>query len=236
MFFYVNYNGTFMMWELKTKWDDFGNGGLYTVHKMPSYSTSDAVYVIPAELARSTPNNYVTYNNMKTICMTNDPFVPFGGQQLHVFHPNYDISQLVVSDPIGEANSFGVHSSKKDLKTNSILKKRICAFDDNLGDENGATYDKYITANYIEPAYKMNFLHFRLLRKIKPHIVMKVGQPFYLKMYAEQERYPNADYEGKYLITESILKLTRDQGSEMGHDTVFATCDVTAVRTSQSHQ
>lgn len=236
LFYYVNYNGTFMMWELKTKWDDFGNGGLYTVHKMPSYSTSDAVYVVPANLARSTPNNYVTYNNMKTICMTNDPFVPNGGQQLHVFHPNWDISKLVVSDPIGEATTFGIHSSKKDLKTNNgILKKRICAFDDNLGDENGSTYDKYITANYIDPAYKMNFLQLKLLRKIKPHIVMKVGQPFYLKTYAEQEKYPDSDYEGKYLVTESILQLTRNQGSESGHDTVFATCEITGVRTSQSH-
>lgn len=235
LFFFVNYNGTLFMWECKQKWEDFGNSGLYTVHKMPSYSDTPALYEVPAILARTTDDNYITYDNMKTVCMTNDPYVPHGGQQLHVFHPNWDISKLVVTDPLGEADSFGIHSSKHDLKTNNILKKRICAVTDTIGDENGSGYNAYITDNYINPAYKMNFIYLRLYRKVKPHIVMQLGQPFYLKVYSEHENYQNSNYSGKYMVTESILQLNRNQGEESGHDTVFVTCDITGVRTSQSH-
>jgi len=236
LFFNVNYNGTFMMWELKRKFDDMKPGGIYTVHKMPEYSQCASTYHTPAHLARTTDNNYVTYDAMKTICMPNDPFVPDGGQQLHIFHPNYDISQLVVNDPTGQAASDGIHSQKIDLKQHTAtLKKRIVAFTDRLGDENGAGYANTIKANYIHPAYRMNYLYFTLRRKIKPHIVMKIGQPMRLQTYADLEKYQNSDYEGSYMIVSSKLQFSRDQGVGQGNDTVFATCDVCAVRTSQSH-
>jgi len=213
LFFNVNYNGTFMMWELKRKFDDMKPGGIYTVHKMPEYSQCSSTYHTPAQLARTTDNNYVTYDSMKTICMPNDPFVPEGGQQLHIFHPNYDISQLVVNDPIGQASSDGIHSQKIDLKQHTAtLKKRIVSFHDRLGDENGAGYANTIKANYIHPAYRMNYLYFTLRRKIKPHIVMKIGQPMRLQMYAESEKYKASDYEGSYLIVSSRLQFTRNQG------------------------
>jgi hypothetical protein len=64
---------------------------------------------------------------------------------------------------------------------------------------------------------------------------MQLGQPLYLKIYSEHEKYQNSDYSGKYMITESILQFNRNQGETLGHDTIIADCQITAVRTSQSH-
>lgn len=223
------------MWELKRKFDDFiPDGGIYTVHKMPILSKGDATYIEPAKLARKTDNNYVTYDNMFTVCKPTDSLIPGGGKQLHIFHPTWDISKLVDVDPIDNADKYGVHSKKHDMKVvNNTLKKRIRVFDHNLGDENSKTYDISIAANYTKPAFDMNYIQFKLYRKIKPHIVMKIGQPFKLKVYAEAEKYKDSSYEGSYLITSSILTLSRTVDS--GHDTVFAECEIMAVRTSQSN-
>ena len=231
LFFYTYYTGSFFMWGLKRKFDDY-----YTVHKMPSFTKSNATYDVPARLARTTPNNYITYDNFKTITMTNDPFIKNGGQQYHIFHPKYDISQIKIWDPIGNAESNGIHSNKVDLKTDtSFLKKRTVVIDSNISDENCASSNTSMLANYIEPAYKMNFLHFQILRKVKPHLVMRVGEPVSIKMYAEHEKYSGADYEGEYMIWESILSFNRDQGRREGQDTIFIQCDVKCCRTSQSY-
>ena len=237
LFFYTHYTGTFYMWGLKTKFDDYKpDGGIYTVHKMPSYTRDENTYDIPAQLARSTPNNYIAYDNFKTISMTNDPFIKNGGQQYHIFHPKYDISQIKIWDPTGNAESNGIHASKVDLKIDtSFLKKRTVVIDTNISDENCSSSDTSMLANYIEPAYKMNFMHFQLLRKVKPHLVMKVGEPVAIKMYAEHEKRSKANYEGSYMIWESILSFSRDQGEKGGQDTVYIDCQVKCCRTSQSY-
>ncbi len=237
LFFYTYYTGAFYMWGLKRKFDDYKpSGGIYTVHKMPSFTRSKETYNTPAQLARSTPNNYIAYDNFKTITMTNDPFIKFGGQQYHIFHPKYDISQIKIWDPVGKAESDGIHAQKKDLKVDtSFLKKRTVILDTNISDENCSSSDTAMLANYIEPAYKMNFMHFQLKRKVKPHLVMKVGEPVAIKMYAEHEKKSGANYEGTYMIWESILSFSRDQGEREGQDTVFINCEVKCCRTSQSY-
>ena len=237
LFFYVYYTGTFYMWGLKTKFDDYKpDGGIYTIHKMPSFSETTSTYEIPAHLARTTPNNYICYDNFKTITMSNDPFIKDGAQQYHIFHPKYDISQIKIWDPLGKAESDGIHANKIDLKTdNEFLKKRTVIIDTNISDENCKSSDTSMLANYIEPAYKTNFMHFQIRRKVKPHLVMKVGEPVSVKMYAEHEKYAGANYEGEYMIWESILTLNRDQGENNGQDTVFIECEVKCCRTSQSY-
>ena len=237
LFFYVYYTGTFYMWGLKRKFDDYKpNGGIYTVHKMPSFTKSESTYDVPARLARSTPNNYIAYDNFKTVTMTNDPFIRYGGQQYHIFHPKYDISQIKIWDPTGKAESDGIHAKKKDLKIDtSFLKKRTVVIDSNISDENCSSSDTSMLANYIDPAYKMNFLHFQLRRKVKPHLVMKVGEPVSIKMYAEHEKKSGANYEGSYMIWESTLSFSRDQGQRSGQDTIFIECNVKCCRTSQSY-
>jgi hypothetical protein len=236
LFFYTYYTGAFYMWGLKRKFDDYKpNGGIYYIHKMPSFTKSQTTYQTPAQLARSTPNNYVCYDSFKTICMPNDTFIKNGGQQYHIFHPKYDISQIKVFDPIGKAESDGIHSNKVDLKVdNGFLKKRTVVIDSTISDENCGSSDTSMLANYIEPAYRTNFLHFQILRKVKPHLVMRVGEPVSVKMYAEHEKYPGANYEGTYMIWESILTFDRDQGKTQGQDTVFINCEVKCCRTSQS--
>ena len=237
LFFYTYYTGSFYMWGLKRKFDDYKpSGGIYTVHKMPSFTRSESTYDIPAKLARSTPNNYIAYDNFKTITMTNDAFIKYGGKQYHIFHPKYDISQIKIWDPIGNAESNGIHASKKDLKVDtSFLKKRTVVIDTNISDENCGSSETSMLANFIEPAYKMNFLHFQILRKVKPHLVMRVGEPVAIKMYAEHEKKSGANYEGTYMIWESILSFSRDQGETNGQDTVFIDCEVKCCRTSQSY-
>lgn len=237
LFFYTYYTGSFFMWGLKTKFDDYKpSGGIYTVHKMPSFTRSESTYDIPAKLARNTPNNYIAYDNFKTITMTNDPFIKNGGRQYHIFHPKYDISQIKIWDPISNAESNGIHASKKDLKVDtSFLKKRTVVIDTNISDENCGSSETSMLANYIEPAYKMNFLHFQIVRKIKPHLVMRVGEPVSIKMYAEHEKKSGANYEGSYMIWESELMINREQVRSAGRDTVFAECNVKCCRTSQSY-
>ena len=227
------------MWELKRHFDDYKTkGGIYNIHKMPSYTKADSEYDVPAKLNRTTPNNYITYNEVETLCMPNDPFTTHGGQQLHIFHPKYDISQLKDWDPIGKAKSDGIHSGKIDLKTNTtLLKKRIRVIDDYICDENNKSSDIQMMANFINPAYKMNYFRFKIIRKVKAQLIMKIGEPVNVKMYAESEKLDKgqSNYDGEYLITESVLNFTRNQGGNVSRDDLFITATITCVRTSQSH-
>ena len=54
-------------------------------------------------------------------------------------------------------------------------------------------------------------------------------------MYAEHEKRSKANYEGSYMIWESILSFSRDQGEKGGQDTVYIDCQVKCCRTSQSY-
>lgn len=238
LFFNVNYNGTFIMHDLRLPYDDAKpNGGIYTIHKMPTFTKSKETYHTPAVLQAKTDTNFVTYDDMETLIKSNDVFVPEGTKQYHIFHPDYDLAKLDIENADANALKYGVNAEKKDLKFDSaVMAKRIVVFDDIMGEECGSGYHTRVVANTINPAYGINGLHFKLYRKIKPHKLMQIGRPMALKVYAESEQYPNSDYSGTYLITKSILTFTREpqESSTDGSDTIRIEADITCTRTSQS--
>jgi len=237
LFFNMNYNGTFVMHDLRLPYDDVKpSGGIYTIHKMPMYTKTKQTYEVPAELATKTDVHYVTYDNMETFIKSNDTLIPEGTKQYHIFHPDWDLGCLDIESADSNALKYGVHPDKKDLKIDSsVLEKRIVAFADWMGEETGSGYHTRVVANTINPAYGMNGLHFKLYRKIKPHKLMQIGKPISLKVYAESEKYPDADYSGSYVVTQSIWTFSRDpvESPRDGQDQIRTEADITCVRTSQ---
>lgn len=238
LFFNVNYNGTFVMYDLKKKFDDYKPGGLYTIHKMPTYTRSKSTYIEPAKLATKTDTNHVTYDDMETLIKSNDVYIPQGIKQYHIFHPDWDLCDIAIENADKNAEDYGIHSKDKDLKIDSaVLNKRIWYCNDVMGEETGKGYHTRVVANTLNPAYGENGLHFKLYRKTKPHKLMRIGVPIELKVYSESEKFPGADYSGSWLVTRSILTFSREPPGDPsdGRDTVRIETDITCCRTTQEN-
>lgn len=236
LFFNMNYNGTFVMHDLKKKFDD-NKGGLYTVYKLPEYTKTEDAFEVPAQKEGSTHTNFVTYDWMHTICKSNDVMIPPGFKQLYFFHNDKDIVSMYENNMKKLVEKCGIHSDTIDIKINQkVLEKRIVVYDDKMGASSGG-YEELVDANMSDPAFGMNALKFKLYRKIKPHILMQIGIPFNLKVFAQSEQYPGSDYSGTYLVTKSILAFSRIPPTDPndGSDTIRVECEITSVRTSQSH-
>lgn len=241
-FRYANYNGTLEMWDLKTKFDSMKSNAVYKIHKLPVYSDSDAMFKRPAELAQEYADHYISYDSMSTIIRSNDAFIPNGFRQVHVFHPYGDIAEYVNVDMRDIAKSYGMNSDYFNLKVNeNVLTKRLKVHYDSIGgiptydDDPIMGYLHNIAANQTGVTLGLNAIRFYIYRKIKFHLLMRIGMPMYLQPYSEHELYAGSNYSGAYLITKSVCTVSREgaNGNPVG-DQMNASASVVAVRTSQS--
>lgn len=245
MFRYVNYNGTLEMWDLKTKFDSMKSNAVYKVHKMPSAPSSQPtgdIFKRAATLAEDYADHYLTYDSVSTLSRSNDAFVKNGYQIVNVFHPSADIVDYQNIHMQEIAKKYGINSDHFNMKVNeNILNKRLRVHYDAIGNmpyyytdtpEDGYKYT--ITSKFARDTMTLSVIQFRIYRKIKFHLLMRIGMPMFLQPYAEHELYPGCNYSGAYLITKSICTVSREGVNGQIGDEMVATAVVEAARTSQS--
>lgn len=245
MFRYCNYNGTFQMWDLKAKFDELKGNAIYKIHKLPSSPSSQStgnIFNRATELAESYADHYITYDRMETICRSNDAFVKDGYQIVNIFHPASDIVDYKNIHMKDIAKQYGINSDHFDLKVNEeFLNKRLRVHYDSIGtmpyyytDSPSDGYKYTISSKFTKNTILLNAIRFHVHRKIKFHLLMRVGVPMYLQPYSEHELYPGSNYGGCYLVIRSVCTVTRENASGRMGDEMVATATVDVARTSQS--
>lgn len=245
LFRYANYNGTLEMWDLKAKFDSMRGNALYKIHKMPSSPSSQStgdIFKRATEYAEEYADHYLTYDSVSTINRSNDAFLKDGYRIIHIHHPASDIADYQNINMKDIGRTYGLNSGHYDMKLNEeVLSKRLKVNYDSIGNmpyyytdspDSGYTYT--ITSKYARNAMTLSAIRFHIYRKIKFHLLMRVGMPMYFQPYAEHELYPGSNYSGSYLIVKSICVVSREGPNGQIGDEMIASATVDAVRTSQS--
>lgn len=241
LFRYVNYNGTLEMWDLKSKFDKMKTSGIFKVHKMPVFSNSSDTFSKPAKLAQEEPDHYITYDSMETISRPNDAFVIDGYRQVIVNHPHEDIVDYYNINISDISKKYGLNSDTFDLKCNSgVMNKRLTVNYDSIGNmpeyvtDPNSGYELFGAATYTDNTIKLNMIRFHIYRKMKLHLLMRIGMPMYLQPYAEHELYSGSNYSGAYLVTRTVCTITREGPDGTIGDQMHGSATIEAARTSQS--
>ena len=241
LFRYVNYNGTLEMWDLKSKFDSMKGSGVYKIHKLPVFSDSSETFSKPAKLAQEEPDHYITYDSMETICRSNDGFAKCGYRQTIINHPHEDIADYYNINISDISKNYGINSDTFELKCNSdTMNKRVVINYDSIGNMEEYVpnpndgYELFGASQYTNNSIKLNMIKFHIYRKIKLHLLMRVGMPMFLQPYAEHELYSGSNYSGAYLITRSVCTITREGPDGSIGDQMNATATIECARTSQT--
>lgn len=137
LFRYVNYNGTFEMWDLHAKYESLKSNAVYKIHKLPTSpatQSADGIFKRAAEMAEKYADHYITYDSVSTINRSNDAFIKRGFLQTHIFHPSTDIAHYVNINMEDIAREHGINSDAFAMKCNQdILKKRYAIHYDGNG-------------------------------------------------------------------------------------------------------
>lgn len=237
VFKYVDWNGTFKMWDIKKYFDQNKSSGNITLHKLPIYGPN-ALVDPPTIKAKNSATDYVTYDMASTTNRIDDSFVPRGFKQTYIYHPAFDITYYVNKETASEAIKHGIIHGNSNLKFDSdALNERYmvhsddrCMMTDFFSSEpSHRVVDRRISREMLN----LNFVKFDVNRKIKIHDLMKVGNLVYFKPYSEHEKYNGSSYEGSYMIFDSKIILDRFRNGFMA-DTIIGNATILAARTNQS--
>ncbi len=240
MFKYMKYNGTFEMWDVVKHFENNIDGEI-VIHKLPIVAP-DCILKKPQELAEENKNHFVTYDTIETINNSNDSCVLNGFKQTHIYHPSFDIAYYVNTNYVEESKNRGLLSKNDDIKINTAMNTRLIVDSSMKGlmKVDNSTENSDITP-VMNPIYRrmskefmrLNQIRINLVRQIKIHELMNVGHTMYLKPYSEHETYEGSNYEGTYLITNTVIVLSREYKGGLG-DQVNVGATITASRTNQS--
>lgn len=233
---YVQYNGTFTMWDIVEYYNSHIVGDIF-LHKLPSYSVNKA----PEEatrLAKLYSNHYVCYDNVQTISIVNNSILKNGYKQTYLYHPASDIIHHVNKNIGNEYILHGVISGNPDMKMHSDMQQRYVVNYDVPGMmktwRGFEPASNPITSKMSEQLLRMHAIRFQIQRQIKIHDIIKIGQVLYLKPYSEHEKFGHSSYEGTYLVTESEVILSRFRNGYLD-DNVDCHATITGFRTNQSY-
>lgn len=236
-FRYCYYNGTFAMWDIVEHYNK-NKCGEIVLHKLPTYGPN-SLFDTPNQKARKSAKDFVTYDGVETIYRINDSVVKNGFKQTYIYHPAYDIVHYV-NKTIDECTiKQGLIDAKPDLKMNGNMKNRYvsdcsapgmmkCDFWGKKEAENP------VTRRISRQLMQLNLIKFTIIRQVKIHNLLKVGQVLNFTPYSEHEKYSGSSYQGAYLITKSDVTLSRFR---QGHltDIVMASATIVAGRSNQSY-
>ena len=244
MFKYMKYNGTFEMWDIVKHFENNITGEII-VHKLPVVAPG-CVLKKPQELSEELKNHFVTYDTIETINTSNDSCVLNGFKQTHIYHPSFDIAYYVNTNYVDESKNRGLLSKSDDIKINTAMTTRLIVDSsmkglmrvNNADVEDAENHDIIPVMNPIyrrmsKEFMRLNQIRINLVRQIKIHELMNVGHTMYLKPYSEHETYEGSNYEGTYLITNTIIVLSREYRGGLS-DQVQVAATITASRTNQS--
>lgn len=233
---YVQYNGTFTMWDIVEHFNKNKKGEIF-LHKLPNFSTDNS----PEEatkLAKKFANHYVCYDNVETINLINDIVTKRGYRQTLIYHPASDIVYYNTKNIESEHVPHGIISGNPDMKMHSIMGDRYVVNYDYPGMmKKWRSFDPADNPMFVkinEQLIGMNAIRFNIQRQIKIHDLIRIGHVLYLKPYSQHEKYGKASYEGAYLITQSTVELNRFKNGAIG-DNVDCHCTIVGYRTNQSY-
>lgn len=233
---YVQYNGTFTMWDIVEHFNKNKNGEII-LHKLPNFAIDNS----PDEatkLAKNNANHYVCYDNVETINLINDIVTKRGFRQTLIYHPPCDIAIYNTKNIEGEHVPHGIISGNPDMKMHGAMSDRYVVNYDYPGMmkewRSFSPADNPMLSKINEQLLGMNAIRFNIQRQIKIHDLIRIGHVLYLKPYSEHEKYGHASYEGAYLITKSTVELNRFKNGALG-DNVDCHCTIVGYRTNQSY-
>lgn len=234
---YVQYNGTFTMWDIVEHFNKNKDGEI-VLHKLPNFST-DKSPEQATKLASQHSNHFVCYDNVETINVNNDVITKRGYRQSLIYHPASDIAYINTKNIMSEHVPHGIISGNPDMKINSLLADRYVVDYDRPGMmkqwRGFEPADNPMLSKINEQLIGMNGIRFNIQRQIKIHHLIRIGHVLYLKPYSQHEKYGQASYEGAYLITQSTVELNRMKNGAIG-DNVDCHCTIVGYRTNQSYK
>jgi len=237
LFRYCNYSGEFQMWDLRKMFELKKDSPWVKFHKSPSAFTTPGLFEKINEIAYNTDDEFVTYVGAETIHHANANVIKYGYENIYIYHPHEDIAlfQKKTLDEI--IPDYGIWHDSDELKFHPDLRQRSMYFYDMKGFETGDGYtgeysNHILTQDMATSFQNASAVRLKLFKNVKLPMVMKVGEVLYLKPYSDFEKYPGSNYEGGYLITDSMVVITRIMKKE--EININCTATLTAVRTTQS--
>ena len=237
IFRYVNYSGKFLMWDLKKMFEQNKNNGFVKMHKSPSHFDTPGLFEKINQDAANTENEFVLHRNVETIHHGNANLIRYGYDNIYIYHPSSDIAVFQKKNADDIITDYGIWHDKSEMKFAKELKSRKMYFSDMRGFESEDYTGNYntdmLTQNMASAFQNAAEIRLTLLRNVKIPLAMKVGEVLYLQPYSDHEKYSQNNYEGGYLVSDSVVVLTRAEGG-IERDNMVCTCTMTGYRTSQS--
>lgn len=238
LFRYANYSGQFLMWDLKKKFEEQKAEGFSKYHKLPSFSARQGLFDEINNTVSETDNNYLVYDDVKTLHYANAKVANFGYDNIHIIHPHEDIAVFQKKNVDDIVKDLGLWCDTEELKYHKDLKHRKLYYTDHKGFETDDGYSGEYSDYPLQSRMSDNMrdaasLRFFIYRNVKFNICQKVGEVLYLKPYSEHEYYQGSNYEGAYMVSESIITLTKNYMGQT-FDNTFCHCRITGHRTVQT--
>lgn len=236
LFRHFNYEGKFLMWDVKKHFDKTKGGGYIRIHKLPSYSADGSLFDTVASTCNSSDSDFLIYDNAETICRSNDKLLTKGNIKNFIFHPTHDIAFVETQKTFDKSGELGINAGKNDTKTHKQLKDRYTVDSSNIGHwDNFWTKDfkdQLVTSKLSSYLADMNIVKFKVHRSLKITKILSVGETVNLKPYTEHEKKSPSNYSGSYLITELTILLSCHEPN-VGNQ-IEASAEIYGIRTSQS--
>lgn len=237
MFRYCNYSGQFLLWDLKKKFDKEKENPWFKVHKIPSAFDTPGTMDEINDQTISTKDEFMIYDVTETIHHANAGIIRYGYDNIYIYHPHEDIAVFQKKNVEDIVQDYGIWQDDKKMKYHKDLKARKMYFNDMVGfEKNGydGEYDNSILINDMATNFQNeSAVRIVVYRNVKFTKLIKVGEVMYLKPYSDFELFKGSNYEGGYLVSDSDIVLTREQGgSQQNNINCIAT--LTAYRTVQS--
>lgn len=237
MFRYVNYSGKFLMWDLKKMYDKHKDSPWVKMHKSPSHFDTPGLFNKINQIAADKEDEFVIHSMTESIHHSNANVIRYGYDNIYIYHPSSDIVVYQKKNVNEIINDFGITHNKKEMKYHPELKSRKLYFSDMRGFEEEDYSGKYnkdmLTGNMATSFMNASAVRIVMFRNVKIPLASKVGEVLYLKPYSDHEKFPGSNYEGGYLITDSEIVFTKEEGGKQV-DNISCIATLTGVRTAQS--
>jgi hypothetical protein len=215
LFRYANYAGQFLMWDLRAHYDKFKDSGFTKHHKLPNYAETQGLWDSVNQIAIETPDNFVTYDRHQTLHYANAVVAKYGYDNIYITHPHEDIAYFLKFDVPKMITDVGIWHNSEEMKYfEESLKHRKLYYYDMKGFETGSGYtgeynDFILQTDMADNIQDAVGYKFYLYRNVKFHYCQKVGEVFYMKPYADHEKFSGSSYEGAYLVSDSEIVFTK---------------------------
>jgi hypothetical protein len=238
LFRYANYAGQFCMWDLKKMWEETKDAPFTQHHKMPNFLESPDIFKDVNERVISEPDQFITYDLVQALHYANSNVVKHGYDNIFITHPHEDIAFFHKWNVDQIVEEYGLWHTNPELKYHEELKHRKLYYYDQKGFEiaDGYTgeYNDFMMRSEISDMFKdAASIKFTIYRNVKISLMQRVGEVFYLKPYADHERFPGSSYEGAYMVTDSEVVLSKMSKGYLD-DNLECVATVIGCRTAQS--